>query len=164
MKVQKTLTEGIETFEAQLNGTDKCFAIVVGRFNDLISSPLVGGALDCLLRHGTNRKNISITWVPGAFEIPLVASRLAKSGKYHAVITLGAVIRGSTPHFEYVSSEVAKGVATVGLQTGIPVIFGVLTTNCIEEAFERAGTKSGNKGWDAALSALEMSGLMEILP
>lgn len=164
MKTQESSIQNIETIEAQLKGEGKRFAIVAGRFNDLISTPLVGGALDCLIRHGAARENISLTWVPGAFEIPLAAQRLAASGTYDAVITLGAVIRGATPHFDYVASEVAKGVASVGLQTGVPVIFGVLTTNCIEEAIERAGTKSGNKGWDAALSALEMAGLMQMLP
>lgn len=130
----------------------------------MISDRLVGGAVDCLLRHGAGKQEISIVKVPGAFEIPLAARRLALSGKFDAVITLGAVIRGATPHFEYVSAEVSKGVASVGLETGVPVIFGVLTTNSIDEAVERAGTKAGNKGWDAAMSAIEMAGLMDILP
>lgn len=147
-----------------MNAGSKRFAIVSGRFNDLISDRLVGGAVDCLLRHGAGKQEISIVKVPGAFEIPLVARRLALSGKFDAVITLGAVIRGATPHFEYVSAEVSKGVASVGLETGVPVIFGVLTTNSIDEAVERAGTKAGNKGWDAAMSAIEMAGLMDILP
>jgi 6,7-dimethyl-8-ribityllumazine synthase len=154
----------MRTYEAQLSAEGKRFAIVAGRFNELIVSRLIGGAMDCLVRHGAQKENISLAWVPGAFEIPLAARRLAASGEYDAVITLGAVIRGGTPHFEYVASEVTKGVASVGLETGIPVIFGVLTTNNIDEAVERAGAKAGNKGWEAALSAIEMAGLMKLLP
>lgn len=164
MNSESTNATEIRRYEAQLNAGNKRFAIVSGRFNDLISDRLVGGAVDCLLRHGAQRDAIGLIKVPGAFEIPLAARRIALSGEYDAVITLGAVIRGATPHFEYVSAEVSKGVASVGLETGVPVIFGVLTTNSIDEAVERAGTKAGNKGWDAAMSALEMAGLMNILP
>lgn len=136
------------------------FGIVAARFNDFITSKLVDGALDALTRHGAADGDIDIVKVPGSFEIPLAARSLAQSKKYQAVICLGAVIRGATPHFEYVSGEVSKGVASVSLETGLPVIFGVLTTDSIEQAIERAGTKSGNKGWDAALSAIEMANLM----
>ncbi|MGE5840847.1 MAG: 6,7-dimethyl-8-ribityllumazine synthase [Deltaproteobacteria bacterium] len=134
-------------------------ALVVSRFNDLISSRLRDGATDCLLRHGGEEKNITEVWVPGSFEIPAVARKLALSKKFDAVICLGAVIRGATPHFDMVAGEVSKGVAAVGLEAGVPVIFGVLTTDTIEQAVERAGTKAGNKGWDAALAAMEMADL-----
>ena len=147
--------------EGQLIGEGKRFGIVVSRFNDFISEKLVGGALDALLRTGTRDQDIEICKVPGAFEIPLVAQQLARSGKYHAVICLGAVIRGATPHFDYVSAEVSKGVAQVSLETAIPVLFGILTTDTIEQAIERAGSKSGNKGWSAAMAAVEMVNLME---
>lgn len=136
------------------------FGLVVGRFNELISNKLMQGALDALKRHGAETADIDVAWVPGAFEIPLVAGKMAESKRYDAVICLGAVIKGATPHFEYVSGEVTKGVAQVGLQSRIPVIFGVLTTNSIEQAIERAGTKAGNKGFDAAMSAIEMANLM----
>jgi 6,7-dimethyl-8-ribityllumazine synthase len=149
-----------KTYAGLLQGEGYRFGIVVGRFNEFISGKLLSGALDCLLRHGTDLKNVEVAWVPGAFEIPLVAGRMAKSGKYDAVVCLGAVIRGGTPHFDYVASEVSKGIARVGLDAGVPVIFGVLTTDTIEQAVERAGTKAGNKGWDAALSALEMASLL----
>jgi 6,7-dimethyl-8-ribityllumazine synthase len=145
------IIEGILTVKK-----DQQFAIVVSRFNHFITEHLLGGAEDALKRHGAIDDQITVVWVPGAFEIPLVAQKLAQSKKYNAIICLGAVIRGSTPHFDYVAAEVSKGVASVGLGAGIPVIFGVLTTDSIEQAIERAGTKSGNKGWDAALSALEM--------
>lgn len=135
---------------------DQQFAIIVSRFNHFITGHLLGGAEDALKRHGAIDDQITVVWVPGAFEIPLAAQKLANSKKYDAIICLGAVIRGSTPHFDYVAAEVSKGVASVGLASGVPVIFGVLTTDSIEQAIERAGTKSGNKGWDAALSALEM--------
>lgn len=134
--------------------------IVIARFNEFITSKLLGGALDGLKRHGMSESDIEIAWVPGAFEIPLVASKMANSSKYDAVICLGAVIRGSTPHFDYVCAEVSKGVASVSLSTGKPVIFGVLTTDSIEQAIERAGTKSGNKGYDAAITAIEMINLL----
>ena len=149
-----------KVMEGLLQAQGMRFALVVGRFNDFIGSKLVEGALDALKRHGAAEDDIAIAWVPGAFEIPLVARKLAQSGKYDAVIALGAVIRGSTPHFDYVAAEVSKGVAHVGLETGVPVIFGVLTTDTIEQAIERAGTKAGNKGADAALSAVEMVDLL----
>ncbi|KPJ78663.1 MAG: 6,7-dimethyl-8-ribityllumazine synthase [Deltaproteobacteria bacterium SG8_13] len=147
--------------EGQLIGQGKRFGIVVSRFNDFISEKLVGGALDALTRTGTRREEIDILKVPGAFEIPLAAQLLARTGKYHAVICLGAVIRGATPHFDYVSAEVSKGIAQVSLETAVPVIFGILTTDTVEQAIERAGTKSGNKGWSAAMAAVEMANLME---
>ena len=134
--------------------------IVVGRFNEFIVSKLLGGALDGLKRHGVDEDNIEVTWVPGAFEIPLVAKKMAQNDKYDAVICLGAVIKGSTPHFDYVCAETSKGIATVSLQTEKPVIFGVLTTDSIEQAIERAGTKGGNKGYDAAVTAIEMANLL----
>ncbi|HEX9592028.1 MAG TPA: 6,7-dimethyl-8-ribityllumazine synthase [bacterium] len=139
-------------------------AIVAARFNEFITSKLVAGAVDTLVRHGADDQAIDIAWVPGAFEIPLLAQRLAASGKYDAVICLGAVIRGATPHFDYVAGEVAKGVGQVGLAAGLPVIFGVLTTDTIEQAIERAGSKAGNKGCDAAMAAMEMVSLLKALP
>ncbi len=151
------------TFEGKLNGKGMRFALVVGRFNELISSRLYEGAMDCLRRHDVEEADIDVAWVPGAFEMPLVAQRLAAGG-YDAVICLGAVIRGGTPHFEYVAAEAAKGIANVMLDTGVPVVFGVLTTDTIEQAVERAGTKAGNKGWAAATSALEMANLLRALP
>jgi 6,7-dimethyl-8-ribityllumazine synthase len=156
----ESMTDKGRVFEGVLKGDGLRFAIVVSRFNDFISSKLLAGALDCLARHGVGEGNVDVAWVPGALEIPLVAQRLGKGGKYHAVICLGAVIRGATPHFDYVAGEVAKGVARVQLETGVPMIFGVLTTETIEQAVERAGTKAGNRGWDAALSALEMANLL----
>lgn len=146
-------------YEGHLVSKGLKYGIVVGRFNEFITSKLLGGALDALKRHGVEENEIEIAWVPGAFEIPLIAQKLAQSGKYDAVITLGAVIRGSTPHFDYVCSEVAKGVSAISLQTGVPTIFGVLTTDSIEQAVERAGTKAGNKGWEAASTAIEMANL-----
>lgn len=134
--------------------------IVAARFNEFIVSKLVGGAEDALLRHGVLTDDIDLAWVPGAFEIPLIAKKMAESGKYDAVICLGAVIRGATGHYEYVCAEVSKGIATVGLETGVPVLFGVLTTDNLEQAIERAGTKSGNKGYNAACSAIEMVNLL----
>jgi len=151
-------------YEGQLLGTGLRFALVVSRFNEFISRKLLEGALDALGRHGVVGDDVEVAWVPGSFEIPLVARRLAESGRYHAVICLGAVIRGATPHFEYIAAEVAKGVAHVGLETGVPVLFGVLTTDTIEQAVERAGTKAGNKGFDAAMGAIEMANLMRKLP
>jgi len=150
-----------QVFEGFLSGEGLRFAVVVSRFNEFISSKLLSGAGDCLTRHGADPALVDVAWVPGAFEIPLIAQRLAATKRYNAVICLGAVIRGSTPHFDYVSGEVAKGVAKVQLDAGIPVIFGVLTTDTIEQAVERAGTKAGNKGWDAAVSALEMANLVK---
>lgn len=151
---------GGTVYEGHLRGEGLSFGIVIARFNEFISSKLLSGALDCLHRHGVDPGRIEVAWVPGAFEIPLVAGVMAKSRKYDAVLCLGAVIRGSTPHFDYVAAEVAKGVAKVGLDTGVPVIFGVLTTDTIEQAVERAGTKAGNKGWDAAVAGLEMANLL----
>jgi 6,7-dimethyl-8-ribityllumazine synthase len=153
-----------KTIQGDLTAKGLKFAIVASRFNDFITAKLLDGAIDGLMRHGASEGDIEIVKVPGSFEIPLAARMLAQSKKYNAVICLGAVIRGATPHFEYVSAEVSKGVATVSMETGLPVIFGVLTTDTIEQAIERAGTKSGNKGWDAALSAIEMANLMRQIP
>jgi 6,7-dimethyl-8-ribityllumazine synthase len=146
-----------KTIQGDMTAKGLKFGIVTARFNDFITSRLLDGALDALQRHGVTDGDIDIVKVPGAYEIPLAAKMLAQSKKYNAVICLGAVIRGATPHFEYVSAEVSKGAASVSLESGLPVIFGVLTTDTIEQAIERAGAKSGNKGWDAALSAIEMS-------
>lgn len=148
------------TFEGMLTVTNEKFCIIVARFNEFISSKLLSGAIDELRRHGVKEDNIDVMWVPGAFEIPLIAKKAAKTGKYSAIITLGAVIRGTTSHYDYVCAEVSKGVASVGLDTGLPVIFGVLTCENIEQAIERAGTKAGNKGSDAAKSAIEMANLI----
>ena len=150
----------MKIYEGNLISKGIKIGIVAGRFNEFITSKLLGGAIDALRRHGVNEDDISVAWVPGAFEIPLIASKMASSKKYHAVICLGAVIRGSTTHYDYVCSEVSKGVATVSLSSDIPVIFGVLTTENIEQAIERAGTKAGNKGYDCAVSAIEMVNLM----
>lgn len=147
------------TVEGFLQGQGKRFALVVGRFNDFITGRLVDGAMDALHRHGVSSEDVTMAWVPGAFEIPMVANKLAQSGKFDAVICLGAVIRGGTPHFDYVCAEVSKGIAAVSMNTGVPTIFGVITTDTIEQAIERAGTKAGNKGWDAAVSAIEMADL-----
>ena len=147
-------------FEGNFEGKGIKVAIVCGRFNEFITSKLLGGAKDSLLRHGVAEEDIDIAWVPGAFEMPLVAQKMAKTKKYDAIITLGAVIRGATPHFDYVCSEVSKGVATVSLQNEMPVIFGVLTVNSIEEAIERSGTKAGNKGFEAGMGAIEMINLL----
>jgi 6,7-dimethyl-8-ribityllumazine synthase len=146
-------------YEGKISAEGKRFALVVSRFNDFISDKLLAGALDALVRHGARDEDIDIAKVPGSFEIPLIAKKMAQKEKYDAVICLGAVIRGSTPHFEYVSAEVSKGVALVGLESGIPVIFGVITTDTLEQAIERAGTKAGNKGWSAAMAAMEMADL-----
>ena len=150
-------------YEGQLVSNGLRYGIVVGRFNEFITSRLLGGARDALKRHGVQEDEVEIAYVPGAFEIPFIAKRMAESGKYDAIITLGAVIRGSTPHFDYVCNEAAKGVAAVGLSTGVPTIFGVLTTDSIEQAVERAGTKAGNKGWEAATAAIEMANLTRSL-
>lgn len=149
----------MKTLEGNLVVRDAKIAIVASRFNEFITSELIAGALDCLKRHEVDEDGITIVRVPGAFEIPLVAKKLAESGKYEAIVTLGAVIRGATDHYEFVAGEVAKGVANVSLSTGVPVLFGVLTTNNIEQAVERAGTKAGNKGYDVALDAIEMISL-----
>lgn len=146
-------------YEGHLISEGQRYGIVAGRFNEFISGKLLSGALDAFKRHGAKEDEVDVAWVPGAFEIPLIAQKMAESGKYDAVITLGAVIRGSTPHFDYVCNEAAKGVAQVGLKTGVPAIFGVLTTDTIEQAVERAGTKAGNKGWEAAATAIEMANL-----
>ncbi|MBY0221242.1 6,7-dimethyl-8-ribityllumazine synthase [Mammaliicoccus sciuri] len=146
-------------FEGHLVGTGLKIGVVVGRFNEFITGKLLSGAEDAFKRHGVAEADVDIAWVPGAFEIPLIAKKMADSQKYDAVITLGTVIRGATPHFDYVCNEAAKGVAQASMQSGVPVIFGVLTTDTIEQSIERAGTKAGNKGWDAAVSAIEMANL-----
>ena len=148
-----------KTLEGKLVAKGKKFGMVVSRFNEFISSKLLAGAIDALARHGVKEDEMTVAWVPGSWEIPHVANRMAKSGKYDAVICLGAVIRGSTPHFDYISAEVAKGIATTGMSTGVPTIFGVITCDTIEQAIERAGTKAGNKGFDAAVAAREMVNL-----
>ncbi|HAE63047.1 MAG TPA: 6,7-dimethyl-8-ribityllumazine synthase [Eubacteriaceae bacterium] len=150
----------MKTFEGKLISQGQKYAIIVGRFNEFIGGKLLSGAIDGLVRHGVDESDIEIAWVPGAYEIPLVAKKMAKSGKYDGVITLGAVIRGSTPHFDYVANEVSKGVASVSLDSDVPVVFGVLTTDTIEQAIERAGTKAGNKGYEAAVTAIEMANLL----
>lgn len=149
----------MSTFEGHLVGTGLKFGIVVARFNELLSSRLLSGAQDALVRHGVSADDVDVAWVPGAFEIPMVAGKLAASGRYDAVIALGVVIRGGTPHFEYVASEVSKGVAKVSMDTGVPVLFGVITADTIDQAVERAGTKAGNKGWEAGEAAIEMANL-----
>ncbi|ABS32760.1 6,7-dimethyl-8-ribityllumazine synthase [Clostridium botulinum] len=153
----------MKIYEGRLTAEGLKVGIIVSRFNEFITSKLLAGSIDCLKRHGAKEDNIEVCWVPGAFEIPVIAKKMASKGKYDAVICLGAVIRGATPHFDYVSSEVSKGVAHVSLDKEVPVIFGVLTTDTIEQAIERAGTKAGNKGYDAAMSAIEMSNLMKVL-
>ena len=153
----------MKTYEGSLVAGKMKVGIVAARFNEFITSKLLGGALDGLSRHGVEGDDIDLAWVPGAFEIPLIASKMAKSGKYDAVICLGAVIRGSTSHYDYVCAEVSKGIATVSLNSDVPVMFGVLTTDTIEQAIERAGTKSGNKGYDCALGAIEMANLLRKL-
>jgi len=151
----------MKIYEGQLVAQGLKFGIIVGRFNEFIGGKLLSGSIDGLKRHGVGEEDIEIMWVPGAFEIPLMAKKMAKSGKYDAVICLGAVIRGATPHFDYVSGEVTKGIANVSIDTEVPVVFGVLTTDTIEQAIERAGTKAGNKGYDAAVTAIEMANLIE---
>ena len=153
----------MNTYEGIISGRGLKFAIVVSRFNEFITSKLLGGALDALKRHETPDENISVAWVPGAFEIPLVAKKLVSSNKFDAVICLGAVIRGSTTHYDYVCNEVSKGIAQVGLQSGVPTIFGIVTTENIQQAIERSGTKAGNKGFDAAISAMEMANLLKVI-
>ena len=154
----------MKTFEGQLVAKDYTFGIVVSRFNEFISRNLLTGALDSLKRHGAAEENIEVAWVPGSFEIPLIACRMASSKNYDAVVCLGAVIRGNTPHFEYVAAEVSKGIARTGLETGVPVIFGIITADNLEQAVDRAGAKGGNKGWQAALAAIEMANLISNLP
>jgi len=153
----------MKTFEGQLVAEGLKFGIIAARFNEFITGNLVGGALDALKRHGALEENIELAWVPGAYEIPLVAQKMAATKKYDAVICLGTVIRGNTPHFDYVCAEVSKGVAHVSLASGIPAIFGVLTTETIEQAVERAGTKAGNKGFDSAMAAIEMANLLKTI-
>lgn len=147
--------------KGMLDAKGKSFGITISRFNEFITQKLLDGALDCLRRHGAEDEKITIAWVPGSFEIPYAAHRMAKSSKFDAVISLGTVIRGQTPHFDYIANEVAKGVSRISLETGVPTIFGVITADTLEQAIERAGTKAGNKGWDAALSAIEMAKLFE---
>ncbi len=151
----------IKTLQGHLNAQNRKFALVISRFNEFISQKLLDGAMDCLLRHGADEKNVTIHWVPGSFEIPLIAQKVASGGEFDAIICLGTIIRGDTPHFEYITSEVAKGIAHVSLNSGTPVAFGIITADTTEQAIERAGTKSGNKGWDAALSAIEMVDLVK---
>ncbi|MDP9417158.1 MAG: 6,7-dimethyl-8-ribityllumazine synthase [Actinomycetota bacterium] len=153
----------VKTIEGMLTGRGRRFGIVVARFNEFVGGKLLDGALDALLRHEVAPADVSVAWCPGSFEIPLIAQRLARSGNYDAVICLGAVIRGATAHFDYVASEVSKGIANVSLETGTPVVFGVLTTDTIEQAIERAGTKAGNKGFEAAMTAIEMANLLASL-
>ncbi len=153
----------MNTIQGKLSGKGIKVAITVSRFNEFITTRLLEGALDCLRRHDVAEKDITLVWTPGSFELPQVAKRLAASGRFGAVVCLGAIIRGSTPHFDYVAAEAAKGVAQAGLDTGIPVIFGILTCDSLEQAIERAGTKSGNKGWSAALAAIEMIDLYQKL-
>jgi 6,7-dimethyl-8-ribityllumazine synthase len=150
-----------KTYEGNLLGKGLKFGIVVSRFNEFFSSKLLDGAKDALNRHGVAETDIEVAWTPGSFEIPLIAQKMAETKKYNAIICLGAVIRGGTPHFDYIASEVAKGIANVGLHTGVPVIFGVITTDTLEQAIERSGTKDGNKGFDAAVSAIEMANLVK---
>lgn len=149
--------------EGVYDGEGLKIAIVASRFNEFITNKLVGGAEDCLIRHGVRDDDITLAWVPGAYEIPMIAKKLARSGKYDAVICLGAVIRGATSHYDYVCAEVSKGIAQAGMETGVPVLFGVLTTDTIEQAIERAGTKAGNKGTDCAMGALEMVNLIKTI-
>ncbi len=151
------------TFEGRLSGQGLCLAIVVSRFNRLVTDRLLAGAREALIGHGVDMDRVDVAWVPGSFEIPLTARRLAQSGSYRAIICLGAVIRGETPHFEYVCAEAARGISSVSRDTGVPAIFGVITADTLEQALERAGGKAGNKGYDAALSAIEMAHLMKEL-
>jgi 6,7-dimethyl-8-ribityllumazine synthase len=150
-------------YEGALLGEGLRFMLVVSRFNDFISTRLLEGAEDALLRHGVREEDIDVAWTPGSFEIPLIAKKMAQSGKYDAILCLGAVIRGGTPHFEYIASEVSKGIAKVGLETGVPVIFGVITTDTLEQAIERAGTKEGNMGFKAAMNGIEMANLLKTI-
>ena len=157
------MAEAVKVFEGNLVAEKMKVGIIVARFNEFITSKLLGGAIDALKRHGAEESHIHVAWVPGAFEIPLVAKKMAESGKYDAVICLGTVIRGSTSHYDYVCAEVSKGVAHVGLASGVPTMFGVLTTDTIEQAIERSGTKAGNKGFDAAMAAMEMANLIKAI-
>ncbi len=150
-----------KSFEGVLLGKGLKFGVVVSRFNEFVTGKLLEGARDALLRHGVNEDDIAIAWVPGSFEIPLVAKKLAQTSKYDAVICLGVVVRGATPHFEYIAAEVSKGIANVGLDTGVPITYGVITADTLEQAIERAGTKAGNRGFDAAVNAIEMANLLK---
>jgi 6,7-dimethyl-8-ribityllumazine synthase len=160
---EKDLGQRPKTYEGNLLGQGLRFGVVVSRFNEFFSQKLLDGAMDALRRHGVVGTDIEVAWTPGSFEIPLIAQKMALTKKYNAVICLGAVIRGGTPHFEYISAEVTKGIANVGLNTGVPVIFGVITTDTLEQAIERSGTKDGNKGFDAAVSAIEMANLVKTI-
>ncbi|MFQ5824046.1 MAG: 6,7-dimethyl-8-ribityllumazine synthase [bacterium] len=151
----------IKTYEGQLSAKGQRFGIVVSRFNELISKQLLEGALDCLKRHGATEEDIEIAWVPGSFELPVVANKLAQSKKFNCIICLGVLIRGQTPHFDYIAAEVTKGIAQIALSTGIPTTYGIITADTLEQALERAGTKAGNKGWHAALSAIEIADLLK---
>jgi 6,7-dimethyl-8-ribityllumazine synthase len=146
--------------EGQLNARGKRFAIVVSRFNDLVTTRLLDGALDCLQRHGAEEDDIEVAWVPGAFELPIVAQKLAKTGRFDVVTCLGCIVRSDTPHFDYVAGESSKGIARVGLDTGVPITFGVITADTVDQAVQRAGVKAGNRGWDAGMNAVEMASLM----
>ncbi len=146
--------------EGQLDAKGRTFGIVVSRFNDLVTTRLLDGALDCIKRHGGDDDNIEVAWVPGAFELPIAAQKLAATGRFDVVMCLGAIVRSETPHFDYVAGESAKGIARVGLDTGVPVIFGVITADTVDQAVQRAGIKAGNRGWDAAMNAVEMASLM----
>ena len=148
-------------YEGNLSGKGRKFGIVVSRFNEFVSARLLEGAMDCLRRHGTKDDDIAIAWVPGAFDVPAVAKRMAGSGKFDAVLCLGAVIRGATPHFDYVAAEAAKGIAHTAMETGVPTVFGIVTAESLEQAIERAGSKAGNRGWDAARSAMELADLFD---
>ena len=154
----------LNVHEGNLDAGGSHFAIVVSRFNELITSKLLAGALDGLKRHGCEEEDIEVAWVPGAFELPLVAQKFARSGRFDVVICLGAILRSDTPHFDYVAGEAAKGIGHVGLDTGVPITFGVITADTVEQAIERAGVRSGNRGWDAALNAIEMANLLKGLP
>jgi len=147
--------------EGKLKADGIKIAVIGGRFNEFITSKLIGGGEDCYLRHGGNEKDLTLFWVPGAYEIPILAQKLAETGKYDAIVCLGAVIRGATSHFDYVCAEAAKGIATASMKTGVPIMFGILTTDTIEQAIERAGTKAGNKGWDSMMGAIEMVNLFK---
>ena len=153
----------MKIYEGQLSAKGKRFAIVVARFNSLITKQLLEGALDCLKRHGAVEKDVEVAWVPGSFEIPAMAQALAKSKKFNSVICLGALVRGATPHFDHIAAETTKGIGQVALETGVPTAYGVITADTLEQAIERAGTKAGNKGWDAAVSAIEMADLFDQL-
>jgi len=153
----------MKTYEGELQAKGLKFAVIVSRFNDFITNKLLTGSIDALLRHGATEQNIDVIKVPGAFELPLVAKKIAAKKSYNAVICLGTIIRGATPHFDYVAAEASKGIATASMETGIPIAFGVVTSDTIEQAVERAGTKSGNKGWDAAMVAIEMAQLLKKL-